>query len=178
MCVVVVRYSQQAKAPGDSKMIELLLAALVGVLRRLDGIDKDDQSKVERFVINTSVRLIPVTVGAFALSFIWQPEPWYFYIIHIWFGGMISVSLQRGYDGWTRFSFRQITQHGLAMGAYVALAFLPPNVEIAVIGVVCCLLAGLSHPVLSRTRIVYYTYYAEFLTGFLLLLPFAIHQLL
>ena len=43
-------------------MIELLLAALVGVLRRLDGMDKDDQSKVERFVINTSVRFIPVIV--------------------------------------------------------------------------------------------------------------------
>lgn len=156
-------------------MIEFILAILNGFIRRIDGADKSWAGNIGRKIVQFMVRAVPVVIGAYLLHGLWQPDQWYLYGCHIAFGALISGSMQRGYDGWEHFSFRQITQHYIAGIGYIAL--IPLSINLTGLGLICCLMAGLSHPILARTSIRNYTVYAEFLTGFFLLLPFAIHVL-
>lgn len=171
-------------------MIEILCAIISGLTRRVDGSDKDWANEYialreinlfgiisfelsGRKLIQLSVRVLPVLVGAYLLYRVWQPTELYWYLTHIAFGGLISGSMQRGYNGWEFFSLRQITQHAIGMAAYAPLILISPLLGIS--GILCCFLAGLAHPVGAKLGIKHYTAYAEFISGFFLLFPFFIN---
>ena len=147
-------------------MIELLIAILNGVTRRVDGMDKTNQKW--RGTIQLAVRVLPVIFG-YLLVLPYCTE-WYHNLYGFAFGGIVSASMQRKPDGWEHFSLRQITQHYHAALAYLPLAVL--SIPLALSGFVCCLLAGLVHPTLARTPLKHYSAVAEFLSSFILLLPF------
>lgn len=146
---------------------ELAASLTVGALRRWDGTGNSN---------GLATRLFPVILGALMLFSVWQPTEWYFYLAHLAFGGLISGSLQIEYHGWEEFDIQQLFHHWLAMLAYLPTAFI--SVELMGLGIICCFLSGLTHPVLARSGLVQYTEYAEFISGAFLLLPFALWRLL
>lgn len=149
-------------------MIELALCILSGALRRVDGMDKSKWTYGATAKLLT--RLLPVVIGVIlALPYC---SEWWHYIIAVCFGGAVSGSLQRGFEDWKKFNQRQLTQYWYAAVGY--LVFIPVAPLLTLSGCVCCLLAGLTHPVLARTQLQRYTEVAEFLVGFLLFLPFVV----
>lgn len=153
-------------------ILEALACLAMGIIRRVDGMDKS------KWQFGATVKLLTRVLPIFICIGLVAPyvTEWWNWIIAVAFGGAISGSLQRGYDGWEKFSLRQITQHLYGMVGYGLLYIFDP--WLTVVGIVGCLLAGLVHPVLARTNIRNYTEYAEFLTGFFIILPFVLIRFL
>ena len=87
-------------------------------------------------------------------------------------GAGIAAALQSGFHGWEKFSLKQTFHYWYGVLAYAGVAFV--SVPVSIVGISCCILAGLAHPTLSRTGLKNYTDYAEFAAGFLLFIPFVV----
>lgn len=160
--------------------MEYALILLNGILRRIDGHDKTHWKKwmvADRYPFKLSdvsaflTRLLPALIGAWL---VYQLAPWSWTVtaIAVWFGVWHTLSLQQGYEGWTEFSFKQITQHRRGMLGYLPVAYL--SVEVAVLGIVACIVQGLLVPVFERLGFEKYKEITEFLAGIILLLPFVL----
>lgn len=170
-------------------MIELFLALLNGVARRVDGMRKDHWAKWalfnDRFMFKLSdvsaflTRSIPFFSGVWLVGLTASGVWWAVLAVGVCFGFLIAVSLQRGYEDWTVISLRRLRHYELAFMGYFLISVLtwPIAYEFLISGFVCCLVAGLVPPTLARTGIGPYKEVSEVINGVLLFMPFVVVRL-
>lgn len=171
-------------------MIYALLSVLAfSLLRRLDGIKKENWTVwwsfalFDRFDIEIGlksltgafVRVLPVIIFMALLchNFGYNWSTFGFGVVS---GALISISMQMKYVGWSKFDMAQIGHFYLAIFGYALLCIY--SIDLSAAGALCCILAGLSRPVLDSLDVHRYTVYSEFIEGGLLIAPFAIINIL